>query len=117
MIVVSDATPINHLTRAGLVFILPELLSLVIIPQTDVGEREAIVLAEELGAEFLLMDEKKGRRIATDRKLTVIGTVGLIERAALRGLLDFRDALIALKATNFYIARTLENDFLNRFPD
>lgn len=82
----------------------------------DSGERGAIVLAEELHADFLLMDEKKGRRVALDRKLPVVGTVGLLERAALRGLIDFRKAFAALKETEFYVGRDLEADSLSRFP-
>jgi predicted nucleic acid-binding protein len=40
--------------------------------------REAIVLAEELQADFLLIDERDGRRAARNRALAVIGTLGAV---------------------------------------
>lgn len=73
----------------------------------DAGEREAICLAEELSAAAVLMDEKKGRAIAGQRGLAVIGTIGLLEKAASRGLLDLETALTALQQTTFYASEEL----------
>jgi predicted nucleic acid-binding protein len=47
----------------------------------DVGEAEAILLAEEKKATFLLMDEIAGRASAKMRNLKVIGILGLLARA------------------------------------
>src|SRR5439155_16408379 len=46
--------------------------------QLDPGEAEAIVVAAELEAELLLVDEKRGRRIAIDRGLEVTGLLGVL---------------------------------------
>ncbi len=54
----------------------------------DRGESEALVLAVELGADFLLMDEKAGREIAALEGLQVIGLLGVALRAKQVGLLD-----------------------------
>jgi predicted nucleic acid-binding protein len=69
----------------------------------DPGESQAIALAEELGAKAILIDERKGRRIAEQRGLAAIGTVTVLEFAAERHLLDLRTALGALRQTTFYI--------------
>jgi predicted nucleic acid-binding protein len=51
----------------------------------DLGEAEAIVLAQELGADLLLMDELDGRQAAAARGLHLIGVLGLLSRAKLEG--------------------------------
>jgi predicted nucleic acid-binding protein len=60
----------------------------------DQGEAEAIVLAKELSAAELLIDERQGRRIAQALGLTVKGTLGILLRAKQRGLIPaVRDEL------------------------
>ena len=44
----------------------------------DLGEAEAIVLAEESHAEYLLIDEKHGRAVAEARGLSVVGLLGVL---------------------------------------
>ncbi|MEY4547120.1 MAG: hypothetical protein RL685_3315, partial [Pseudomonadota bacterium] len=43
----------------------------------DPGEAAAILLAELLGADLLLVDERKGRALARQRGLEVRGTLGV----------------------------------------
>ena len=65
------------------------------------GEREAIRLAEVTETAVVLLDEKKARRIARDRGLVVSGTLGVLDFAARRGLLDLPAALDRLEQTTF----------------
>lgn len=46
------------------------------------GEQAAILLAEALEAEIVLIDEKAARRVAADRGLRVTGTLGVLGEAA-----------------------------------
>ena len=47
----------------------------------DKGESEAIILAGEIKADLLLMDERLGRKIAIQRGLAVIGLLGVLRLA------------------------------------
>lgn len=44
----------------------------------DQGEAEAIALAEEIKADRLLIDERKGRRLAREHGLPVVGLLGVV---------------------------------------
>lgn len=80
----------------------------------DAGEREAIILAEELKADILLMDERDGREAAIKRNLPVAGTLSILERAAEKDLLDFAETLQELKLNGYFVAPKLEKYFLDR---
>ncbi len=70
----------------------------------DPGERDAILLAEELKADQLIVDDREGRHEAEKRGIPVMGTLGVLREAAAIGLLDLRIAVKRLQATNFYLA-------------
>lgn len=53
----------------------------------DPGESEEIILAREVSAAVLLMDERDGRAEAIKRGLNVVGTLGVLLRARKDGLL------------------------------
>lgn len=69
----------------------------------DAGEREAIVLAVELGADFLLADDKSARSSARSRGLRVTGTIGVLRLAAQQHLVDLESCIASLKAIGFYL--------------
>lgn len=73
----------------------------------DDGERAAIALAVSLRAELLLMDDRAGVAAARARGLAVTGTLGVLERAARRGLVDLAVAFDDLKTTNFHTGQAL----------
>jgi len=54
----------------------PSLSELVLI--LDLGEAEAILLAEEVDCRFLLIDERKGRSIAKRRGVPGVGVAGVL---------------------------------------
>jgi len=67
----------------------------------DEGEAAAIALAELLRADMLLIDERAAFRIAQRKGLRVTGTLGLLDLAAERGMVDFAQAIRALERTSF----------------
>lgn len=92
-----------------------EALERVSEPELHAGEREAIALAELLAADYVIMDEKAGRRIALRRGVPVIGTLGVLEKADAEGMLgDFSSLLDRLEETSFYIRAELREALLRR---
>ena len=80
----------------------------------DIGEREAIQLALKLGVSIVLMDEAEGRQMAEAFHLEVRGTLGILERAAQLGMINFREAVSKLDQTNFRISPAIRETFLRR---
>ena len=79
------------------------------------GEREAILLAEALRSDVLLIVEQIGRTIALSRNLPLSGTLGVLQRADTLGLVtDFPRILKNLKSSEFFIAEALEQELLHR---
>jgi predicted nucleic acid-binding protein len=83
-------------------------------PRLGAGEREAIALAHELQAPLLLIDDADGRAEAERHALTATGTLGILENAAIHGLLDLPSALTRLQATTFRARPELFQELLAR---
>lgn len=78
------------------------------------GESEAISLAQELRAEWLLLDERSARRLAQALGLRVAGTLGLLNRAKEKGLLDtVRPHVEALLQRGFHATPALVERILS----
>jgi predicted nucleic acid-binding protein len=81
------------------------------------GERAAIALAREIGADLVLMDDRDGVAFARSQGLAVTGTLGVLDLAARRGLIDLLDAFTRLKATTFHYRQGLLDALLARRQD
>jgi len=71
----------------------------------DAGEMAAIQLAAYLHADLLLMDDRKGVSAAERKGLRVTGTLGILDLAARRGLIDLPATIDRLRETNFRVVR------------
>jgi predicted nucleic acid-binding protein len=80
----------------------------------DEGERAAIALAEFLLADLVLMDERKGVRVSLRKGFEVAGTLGILDLAARRGLINLAVSFDRLKTTNFRYRPEMLEDLLAR---
>jgi predicted nucleic acid-binding protein len=80
----------------------------------DRGEAEAIALAVELPADWILLDETDGRSAASRAGLRVTGILGVLLRAKQRGEISLlKPELTALRTqARFFISTRLENEVL-----
>jgi predicted nucleic acid-binding protein len=77
------------------------------------GEREALALAIELGADWIILDDLPARRSAEAAGLNVIGTLGMLVAAKRAFLLQaIRPELDALVRTSFFLSPQLYDELL-----
>jgi predicted nucleic acid-binding protein len=78
------------------------------------GETAALQLALQRRTSAVLMDDLDGRTAARHLGLMPIGTVGVLERMAELGFIEFPAAMTKLRQTNFFISPELLDAALER---
>jgi predicted nucleic acid-binding protein len=82
--------------------------------ELDIGEAEAITLAVEIQADQVLIDERRGRLVASRLNLRYTGILGILVEAKSQGLIaevkPLLDALI--NEAGFWVAEPLYNRVL-----
>jgi uncharacterized protein len=77
--------------------------------ELDIGEAEAIALAVEIQANQILIDERRGRLVATRLNLRYLGVLGILVEAKSQGLIaevkPLLDALV--NEAGFWVAESL----------
>lgn len=80
----------------------------------DLGEREAVLLALKIKADLILMDDRAGVVAARSRAFAVTGTLGLLDLAARRQLIDLPEAVARLRETSFRCRPAMLDELLER---
>ena len=114
MIVVADTTPLISLLKINRFEILRELYERVDLLRRatglDIGESEAIVLADTSGATVLLMDEMCGRSVAEQLGIPITGVIGVLMAAYKKQLLttdEIKESIEIMRRSNRFIAESL----------
>lgn len=81
----------------------------------DPGEQEAILLAQELGADLLLLDDTKARRAAVEKGLAITGLLGILDQAAVMNYVDLPSAIQDLRATSFWASEHLLQRLIDKW--
>jgi predicted nucleic acid-binding protein len=91
-----------------------EAVEIAELDDLDAGEREAIILARNIEADLLMVDERLGRIAARRLGLKIIGTLGVLAEAKRAGLISALKPLFALlrRETNFRCSDALEREVL-----
>ena len=76
----------------------------------DDGESEAIILADELKSDVLIMDERKGRKVAEKLGIKITGTVGVLLQSYSENMIssdEIKTYLDQLKNSNIRLSESL----------
>ena len=77
--------------------------------QIDKGESSAIALALEIPNSTLILDDNKARKIASQLGILYTGTIGVIIKAKLKGIIpSIKPILEKIKNTNFRLSMEIE---------
>jgi len=85
-----------------------------LLQRVDIGEAEAIALAVELSADYLLIDEAEGRELARSMDIRITGLLGVLSRAKrdhhINLIKPYIDRLVS--EANFRLGRSLIDETL-----
>ncbi len=114
-VIIPPAVDVEWLRPGG--YVVPQWLSVATLSQDalttakdlsqkiDKGEAEAMALFSSIKADWLLLDDLNGRRIAKAMGLPVVGTLGILITAKRKGIIpEITAVLEILKQHRFYVS-------------
>jgi predicted nucleic acid-binding protein len=112
-----DENTVNAVAAADWIMVRPaqdEIAVQLLRGELDAGESEAIVLARELNADLLLIDDRSARRRATAIELSTIGTLGALLLAKTEGLVPVLEPMLRdLRRAGFHMSDELYGQVLD----
>ena len=86
----------------------------------DIGESEAIILSDQIKADLLLMDEVKGRQVARNMGINLMGTIGILMQAYDSRLLskgEIEECIDILRSNGRHISDRLYEQLIDRINE
>jgi len=103
----NDHITVHQVTQSNM---LNELTSIL-----DQGEAQAIMLYKEIGADLLLIDEIKGRKVAEKQSISITGTVAVLLKVKEKGIRPVVKPMIdKLLQHNYRLSKPLITTVLKR---
>jgi predicted nucleic acid-binding protein len=82
----------------------------------DIGEASSIALSLETKDSVLIIDERKGRKVASSLNIKIIGTIGILILAHKKGLIkDLITVILKLVNSGFRLSDDLLNSIVDQF--
>ena len=89
-----------------------------LLEELDLGEAESIALAIERKAKYLIIDEYRGRLIAEQYGVKIVGVLGILIQAKQDGLIDsVKDEVQKLRQVGFRLNQRLVDGVLKRLGE
>ncbi len=86
-----------------------------LLNQLDLGEAETIILAKEINADFVIIDENIGYRIAKNSNLNAIRTLSILLKAKERGVIsEIRPLLDEMIEKGRWYSKKVYEEFLRK---
>lgn len=79
------------------------------------GEASSIALALEFDDSLLIIDERKGRKVAEEMKIEIMGSLGVLIKSKETGAIEsVKDILSLIDKTNFRISDSIKEQVLKK---
>jgi predicted nucleic acid-binding protein len=86
-----------------------------LLTSLEIGESEVLVLAREMKADLILLDEEKARKSAILAGFTIIGLIGVLIIAKQMGLIkNIKSVLEHLQKENFRLSNKIVKEALKQ---
>lgn len=95
-----------------------KIYSELLFNQIDLGETETIILAKEINADFVIIDDNMAYRIATNSGLNVTRTLSVLLRAKEKGIIgEIKPILDEMISKGRWYSKRVYRDFLKKINE